>query len=96
MAQSTFRVFCLLFSSQICFDFQLFSRKRFMTVRSFFDDGFVEVSVNASTTLVLSRVVNASPVNLLVASLLTNENEAVVLELSFSLLTDHVFDLRRL
>lgn len=94
LAQSKFaRFFCLLFSSQISFNFQLFRVKRFMAMRSFFDDGLIEISVNSTATLVLGRVVNASPVNFFVASLLTNEDETVVLQLSFSLLTDHVFNL---
>lgn len=66
----------------------------FVAVNRLFDDLLVEIGVDSSAALVLGRVVNAAPVDFLIASLLTHEDVAVVLQLSFSLLTQHVLDLR--
>lgn len=63
-----------------------------MAMNGLLDDLLVEVSVNAPATLVLRRVVNASPVNFSVSRFLPNEDVSVVLQLIFSFLTQHVLD----
>lgn len=70
----------------------LFGLEWLMAVLRLLDDLFVEIGVDAALALVLRRVLDAAPVNLLVAVLFLDENVAVVFQLNFSFLTHHVFD----
>lgn len=63
-----------------------------MAMIGLLDDLLVEISMNTSATLVLRRVVNASPVNFSVSRFLPHEDVSVVLQLVFSFLTQHVLD----
>lgn len=65
-----------------------------VAVLGLLDDLLVEVGVDAALALVLRGVLNASPVDLLVAVLLLDEDVAVVLQLNFALLAHDVLDLR--
>lgn len=57
-----------------------------MAMHSLLYDSFVEICVYTSATLVLGSVMDTSPVDLLVPSLLSYIEIAVVLQLRFSFL----------
>lgn len=66
--------------------------ERLVAVFGLLDDPFVEIGVDATFALMLGRVLDAAPVNLLVAGLFLDEDVAVVFQLNFALLTHDVFD----
>lgn len=63
-------------------------------VSSFLNNPLFKIGVNAASTLVLGRVVDATPIDFLLSNFFLHEDVSAVLQLSFSFLTQHVFDLR--
>lgn len=67
--------------------------ERLVAVLGLLDDLLVVIRVDAALALVLRCVLDAAPVDLLVAVLLLHEDVAVVFQLNFALLTHDVLDL---